>query len=103
LQEHAKSFHGSKVFVLKRTCHIIRQTSINALAQHNGLILNRNTQASSPLIEQLKPPYHKWNKSQKVIRFYQLSVCQQKWLRTGFEPIPASTRDVLWIEVVTII
>jgi len=28
--------------------------------------------------------------------FYQLEVCQQNWLRMGFEPMPALTSDVLW-------
>jgi len=31
-----------------------------------------------------------------LINFHIIQVCQQKWLRMGFEPIRAPTRDVLW-------
>jgi len=36
-----------------------------------------------------------------VLSFYQPGICQQKWLRMGFEHMLAPTRDVIWIEVAT--
>jgi len=33
---------------------------------------------------------------QKVISFYQPRVCQQKWLRMGFKPMPTPVRGMLW-------
>jgi len=39
-------------------------------------------------------------KEDKIHKLFQPGVCQQKWLQMGFEPMPAPTRDVLWIKVI---
>jgi len=43
------------------------------------------------------------NRRQNVISFYQLEVCQQKWLQKRFNRMLAVIRDVLWIEVAAIL
>jgi len=36
------------------------------------------------------------NRRQNVLSFYHFGICQQKWMRVGFESIPTLTRNVLW-------
>jgi len=57
-------------------CHITRQASIKA--QRNSLIPNRNRQASSPLIDRLKLPYHKRKEKTEIHKLLSAQVYQQK-------------------------
>jgi len=89
--------------VLERSADVLRQLSSRASLLH-AVVSGFNSLSGSFFVSEWKPFCIFDEKTrQKVISFYQPRGCQQKRLRMGFKPMPAPTRDVLWIEVAAIL